>query len=177
MLIDSYERPIRYLRISLTDRCNFSCSYCKPREDGSLKPFSEILRLEELAEIARAGVKLGITKIRLTGGEPLIRKNIEYLIGEISQLPGLSEVVLTTNGALLTQDRAERLKKAGLNRVNISLDSLDPQKFRNITGSGNVNQVLKGIEAAIGAGLIPVKINMVISRHTSLVDLNDIQSF
>lgn len=159
-MYDHFNRRINYLRISVTDRCNFRCSYCMPEEGVPLKRHEDILTFSEITEIVKTGVRLGITKIRLTGGEPLVRKNIPELVKMISGIPGIDEIAMTTNGVFLPKYAAQ-LKAAGLNRVNISLDTLDPEKFRKITRLGDVNDVLKGIDAAIGAGLLPVKINFV----------------
>jgi len=162
-LIDSSHRPIRYLRISVTDRCNFRCIYCQPSEGIKLLNRDEILKYEEIISVARAAAELGITKIRLTGGEPLVRANLPELISELAKINGIDDISLTTNGMLLSQYAAELLK-AGLKRVNISLDSLNPDKFEKITRTGKLNQVLAGIEVAKKVGLNPVKINVVAMR-------------
>lgn len=159
-MYDRFNRRISYLRISVTDRCNFRCMYCMPAEGVPLKKHSEILTFDEIAEIVRVGAELGLKKIRLTGGEPLVRKDLPTLVKMIAAIDGIEDIALTTNGVFLPQ-LAKPLKEAGLNRVNISLDTLDTEKFSKITRGGKVEDVLKGIDAAIEAGLIPVKINFV----------------
>ena len=162
-IIDSCHRPIKYLRISVTDRCNFRCIYCLPPEGVSQLPRENILSYEEIIAVASASAELGITKIRLTGGEPLVRTNLEELVARLAKIPGIDDISLTTNGMLLSK-HAESLKKAGLKRVNVSLDSLNPKKFEKITRNGKLEQVLDGIESAKDAGLVPVKINVVVMR-------------
>jgi cyclic pyranopterin phosphate synthase len=162
-LIDSSHRPIRYLRISVTDRCNFRCIYCQPAEGIKLLNREDILKYEEIISVARAAAELGITKIRLTGGEPLVRANLKELISELAKINGIDDISLTTNGMLLSQYAAE-LMKAGLKRVNISLDSLNSDKFEKITRTDKLGQVLEGIEVAKKVGLNPVKINVVAMR-------------
>lgn len=161
-LIDTYNRVVDYVRISVTDRCDFRCVYCM-HEEMTFLPRNEILTLEEIALVAEAFVQLGVSKIRLTGGEPLVRKNIEQLVSTISHLPGLQEVNLSTNGSQLCK-MATELKSAGLNRINISLDSLDPQQFLSLTRTGDLQQVLDGIVAAKKAGFKRIKINAVILK-------------
>jgi cyclic pyranopterin phosphate synthase len=165
-LADTLGRPMRDLRISVTDRCNFRCVYCMPREvfDANYRflPHSAILSFEEMARLARIFVGLGVKKIRLTGGEPLVRKNLERLVEMLSELK--TEITLTTNGSLLAK-QAHSLKKAGLDRVTVSLDSLDDATFRAMNDADfPVAKVIEGIEAAAAAGLAPVKINMVVKR-------------
>lgn len=162
-LFDSFGRGINYLRISVTDRCNLRCIYCMPPEGISLIPHSEILSYEEIHTIVQATAELGINKIRLTGGEPLIRAELPKLVRMLSQIEGIEEVSLTTNGVLLKKYALE-LKQGGLTRANISLDTLKADRFRHITHSGELKDVLDGIEAAKNAGLYPVKINTVIMR-------------
>jgi cyclic pyranopterin phosphate synthase len=159
-LKDNYQRTINYLRISVTDRCNLRCIYCMPPEGLPPIEHKYILRYEEIARILRIAADIGVTKIRITGGEPLVRKNITYLIKLIKNIEGIKDLSLTTNGVLLEQ-YAEELAYAGLDRVNISLDSLRPDRYRKITRGGDIDIVLKGIEAAQRAGLVPIKINMV----------------
>ncbi len=161
MLLDSFNRRINYLRISVTDKCNLRCQYCRPESGIPLKKHKDILSLEEVFEVAEYAVALGIEKIRLTGGEPLVRKNIEYLVERIGRLTGLRDFGMTTNGTLLP-DYAPKLKKRGLHRVNISLDSLDHERYREITRGGDLNQALDGIKAAKAAGLTPIKVNVVL---------------
>ena len=160
-MIDNFGREINYLRISVTDRCNLRCKYCMPAEGFSnLIPHSEILSFEEIIQIAEAAASIGIHKLRLTGGEPLVRHSIVDLIARLNEIDGIDEIDITTNGLLLA-DMAHDLKEAGLCRVNISLDTFDPDKFREITRGGDLNKVLRGIEAAEREGLTPVKINCV----------------
>ncbi len=162
-LSDSFQRPINYLRISVTDRCNLRCIYCMPTSGIDLLPRDEMLSYEEIATVARAAAALGISKIRISGGEPLVRSNLPQLVDMLNKIEGIDDLALTTN-ALLLEMYAADLKKAGLKRVNISLDSLKPERFKEITRVGNLDQVLRGIEAARKAGLNPVKINMVVLR-------------
>lgn len=158
---DQFARDIDYLRLSITDRCNLRCLYCMPEEGVSLKKHEEILTLEELHSIAEAAVSMGIRKIRLTGGEPLVRKGVIELVAMIKDIPDLEELSLTTNGTML-KSRALALKNVGLDRINISLDTLDPAKYKFITRGGDVKHVMAGIESALDAGLNPVKINCVL---------------
>lgn len=158
---DSFGREINYLRISLTDRCNLRCKYCMPEKGVSKFLHEDMLTLEELYEIAKVFVDLGINKIRFTGGEPLARKGVVDLIAKISKLDKVKDLAMTTNGILL-KEYAKDLKKAGLNRVNISLDTLNENKYSMITRGGNLKSVLEGIEEAKSIGLIPIKINTVL---------------
>jgi len=161
-LVDSYGRTINYLRLSVTDRCNFRCRYCMPAEGVTLRSHDEILSYEDLLLIARAAISMGVEKIRITGGEPLVRKGIVEFIRSLSRLPGLRHLALTTN-ALLLEEMADDLKGAGLHRLNISLDSLDPRTFAEITRGGDLERVKRGIAAAVTAGF-PIKLNMVPMR-------------
>lgn len=158
---DSYGREINYLRISLTDRCNLRCIYCMPKKGIEKVSHEDILTLEEVYEITEAFVDLGINKIRFTGGEPLTRKGIENLIEKVSKLSGVKDLAMTTNGLLL-EKFAPSLKEAGLNRVNISLDTLKEEKYIYITRGGKLGEILKGIEEARKVGLTPIKINTVL---------------
>jgi len=162
-ILDSFGRSINYLRISVTDRCNLRCIYCMPLEGIPQLPHSEILSYEEVRTVVQAAAELGITKIRLTGGEPLVRAELPKLIKMLSQIEGIQELSLTTNGTFLKKHALE-LKQAGLSRVNVSLDTLKADKFRYITRLGKLKDVLEGIEAAKEAGLHPVKINTVVMR-------------
>lgn len=169
MLTDVFQRPLRDLRISVTDRCNFRCTYCMPRDIfGADYPFlarEALLTFEEIARLATLFVALGVRKIRLTGGEPLLRVNLDRLIEMLSTIPGLEDLAVTTNGSLLSAQMARSLKEAGLRRVTISLDSLDDQVFQSMNDvSFPVQKVLAAVEAASQAGLNPVKINMVVKR-------------
>lgn len=160
-MLDGMGRKINYLRISVTDLCNLRCKYCMPEEGLCKKSHKDILRIEEIENIVREGAKLGINKVRITGGEPLVRRGIIELIGKISRIDGINDLAITTNGLLL-EKYAKQLKDAGLKRVNISIDSLDKEKYKEITRGGNINDVLKGIEAAIKAKLTPIKLNIVL---------------
>jgi len=160
---DSYCRPINYLRVSVTDRCNLRCIYCMPAEGVPWKPHEQVLRYEEIETIVRAAADLGVTKVRLTGGEPLVRAGLTDLIQILAQVPGIDDISMTTNGLLLTQ-QAQQLKAAGLHRVNISLDTLRADRFARITRLGNILDVLAGIDAAHNVGLEPVKMNVVVMR-------------
>ena len=160
---DSHGRTIDYLRISLTDRCNFRCIYCMPEEGVQSLAHEDILRIEEIEEAVRVAAGMGIRSIRLTGGEPLVRLGVVDLVRAIAHTPGIENVSMTTNGVLLPKMAAD-LKEAGLSRVNISLDTLDPAQFRQITRRGELQQTLDGIDAALAAGFNPVKINAVAVR-------------
>ncbi len=166
-LQDSFGRRVEYLRLSVTDRCNYRCFYCMPEHGVKLEPRANLLRSEELARLVRLFVELGVRKVRVTGGEPLIRRNLAGLIGDLAALPGLEDLSLTTNGDQLVRF-AGALVAAGLQRVNISLDSLDPATFREITRGGDLAHVLDGIDKALAVGLAPVKLNMVV-----MAGLND----
>lgn len=161
-LVDSWQRQINYLRISLTDHCNLNCVYCKV---GSISPLprNEILAYEEIQRIVQVAASLGISKVRLTGGEPLLRTDLSKLVRMIAGIEGIDDVSLTSNGILLSKYAVE-LKEAGLKRVNISLDTLKEDRFKSISGGGKLGVVLSGIEAAHRAGLEPVKLNMVVLR-------------
>lgn len=162
-LFDSFQRRINYLRISVTDRCNLRCIYCMPPGGIPMLPHSEILSYEEIRTVVQTAAELGINKIRLTGGEPLVRAEFPKLVGMLCQIEGIDEVSLTTNGTLL-KEYALELKEAGLSRVNVSLDTLKADRFREITRLGELEDVLNGIRSARDAGLKPVKINMVVMR-------------
>ncbi len=162
-LIDRFGRVVSYVRISVTDRCDFRCVYCM-EPDTQFVPRAQVLTLEELAQVARAFVELGVQKVRITGGEPLVRRNVVSLLQQIGELPGLRELVLTTNGSQLTK-LAQPLQRAGVKRINISLDSLDAERFHRITRTGNLADVLAGIDAARNAGFENLKINAVILKH------------
>jgi len=178
---DRRARPLRDLRISVTDRCNFRCGYCMPREvfgaDHAFLPRSELLSYEELGRLVRVFADLGVSKIRLTGGEPLLRRDLEVLVSLVASTPGISDVALTTNGSLLA-GRAQRLRDAGLRRVTVSLDSLDPAVFAAMGDTRvPVSQVLDGIAAAAEAGLAPVKLNAVVRRGMNEAGLLDLVEF
>lgn len=160
---DSHGRVIDYLRISLTDRCNFRCVYCMPADGVCSMGHDEILRIEEIERLVRVAAGLGIRSVRLTGGEPLVRKGVVDLVDAITDIPGIENVSMTTNGVLLPA-MIDDLRAAGLSRVNISLDTLDPDQFRTITRVGRLEDTLAGIDAALAAGLNPVKVNAVAVR-------------
>ncbi|MBW9145577.1 GTP 3',8-cyclase MoaA [Clostridium sp. CM028] len=160
---DSHGRDINYLRISVTDRCNLRCIYCMPEQGIKSKNHVDILRFEEILKIVKAAEKLGINKVRYTGGEPLVMKDLDKLIYETSKLPGIDDIAITTNGILLS-GMASDLKKAGLKRVNISLDTLDKEKFKSITRIGNLDKVMESIDKCLTLGLKPVKINTVLMK-------------
>jgi len=162
-LIDRFGRKHTYLRISVTDRCNLRCLYCMPEEGLAFMEQDKLLSYPQIVEVADAAVKLGIRKFRITGGEPLVRPGLEQLIAGIAALPGVQEISLTTNGLLLAP-QAARLKLAGLSRVNISLDTMDPVRFKFIARRGDLNRVWEGIEAAVQAGLHPIKLNCVLLK-------------
>lgn len=160
-MLDRFEREINYIRISVTDRCNLRCSYCMPEAGISLKSHHDIISYENILALVKAAVKLGINKVRLTGGEPLVRKGISRLVRDLRVIPGVRELAMTTNGVLLGEMAAE-LKNAGIDRLNISLDTIDPKKYRSITRVGDISHVLRGIHAAMAAGFKNTKVNMVI---------------
>jgi cyclic pyranopterin phosphate synthase len=162
-LSDPFNRPINYLRISVTDRCNLRCIYCMPAEGISLLSHDEILTYEETTTIVRLAAELGINKLRLTGGEPLVRARLPELVAMLAKIDAIDDISLTTNGAIL-RNYADELKQAGLKRVNVSLDSLNQDNFERITRYRKLSDVLQGIEAAKVCGLNPVKINMVVMR-------------
>lgn len=160
-LSDAFNRPVNYLRVSVTDRCNLRCIYCMPPEGVALLRHEEVLSYEEIAAFVRAASTLGISKVRLTGGEPLVRAELPELVRMLAEINTIDNISLTTNGILLAE-YAEELKKAGLKRVNISLDSLKPDRFHQLTRYGKLEQVLHGIETAKACGLEPVKLNVVV---------------
>lgn len=178
MLRDSYNRPIRDLRVSLTDRCNFRCFYCLPHGEPPIAPKEQMLSYEEIDYVCEIFVSLGIEKIRLTGGEPMLRRDIETIIRKLSRLKtsGLRDLALTTNGYYL-RDRAQSLKDAGLDRVTISLDSLKRDVFKRMTGVDVLDKVLNGLAAAKRAGLDPIKINAVIVRGHNEDEVADFAAF
>lgn len=175
-MLDCFNRKINYLRVSVTDRCNFRCQYCMPAEGVALLNHSDILTYDEIVEIVRYGVSEGINKVRITGGEPLVRKGIVNLIEMLGAIPGITDLSMTTNGVFLTK-YAQELKNAGLQRVNISLDTLDAKKFHEITRVGKLSDVLQGIEAAIKAGLNPIKLNCVIKSSSQEPDAQQVTKF
>ena len=161
-LVDRFGRSMRYLRVSLTDRCNFRCTYCRPNND-EVKSHDDLLTFEELYRVVRIMAGLGIDKVRLTGGEPLVRKGADHLVRMLSGIEGIKDLAMTTNAVLLVK-YAKRLAEAGLNRLNISLDSLDAKRFERLTSGGDLSAVLRGIEAASAEGIRPIKLNTVLMR-------------
>ena len=174
-LIDRFGRKVDYLRISITDRCDFRCVYCMA-EDMTFLPRSQILTLEEIETLAEAFVELGVKKIRVTGGEPLVRKGALNLLTNIAKIEGLKELVITTNGSQLA-NMASQLKDSGVKRINISLDTLDADKFKAITRTGDLHQVLSGIQAVKAAGFEHTKINAVILKDRNHLEVNDLVQY
>lgn len=174
-LVDNFGRSVNYVRISVTDRCDFRCVYCMD-EDMQFVPREQLLTLEELATVARAFTELGVSKIRITGGEPLVRRNIMQLLESIGELPGLRELVMTTNGSQLPR-YAEQMRAAGVKRLNISLDSLDPERFRRLTRVGDLDKVIAGIDAALAAGFELTKLNAVILKNRNHDEVTDLVRF
>ena len=159
-VVDAHGRALRYLRVSVTDRCNLRCRYCMPPQGIQMLQHEDIITYEEIASVARAAASIGVTSVRITGGEPLVRRGVVQLVEMLRGVPGLTDLSMTTNATLLAP-AAESLARAGLNRVNISLDSLDPAQYAAITGGGDLRAALDGLEAALAAGLTPVKVNAV----------------
>ncbi len=174
-LIDDFGRRVNYVRISVTDRCDFRCVYCMS-EEMTFLPRAQVLTLEELAMVARAFVELGVEKIRLTGGEPLVRRDIGSLVEQVGELPGLNDFAMTTNGASLRK-HARQLREGGLKRLNISLDSLDPERFRRLTRTGDLERVIDGIHAAREAGFERIKLNAVILKGRNDDEVLDLVEF
>jgi GTP 3',8-cyclase len=175
-VLDRFDRQLSYLRISVTDRCNLRCRYCMPEEGITLMSHSDILSYDEIADFTRAAVSMGISKVRITGGEPLVRKGITDLVSMLSGIKGITDLSMTTNGVLL-KEFATGLKKAGLHRINISLDTVDSEKFAYLTRTGSLDDVLSGIDAAVEAGLLPVKINCVVNQSPSEPDALAVSEF
>src|ERR671923_1613612 len=176
MLVDTYKRALNDLRISVTDRCNFRCTYCMPLDQYEWISKKEILTFEEIARLAGLFVRLGVEKIRLTGGEPLVRQNLDRLVAKLAAIGRLKDLCLTTNGALLAE-KVQSLKQAGLRRINVSLDTLDPEKFKQMTKRGDLKKVLEGIFAAKSHGLHPIKLNAVIERGVNDDDILPLVEF
>lgn len=175
-MIDRFGRLIDYLRISVTDRCNLRCCYCMPPEGIRLLRHDQILSFEEIIEAAGTAIRMGITKIRLTGGEPLVRRGIIDLIRSIAALPGIEDLAMTTNGILLEQ-YADKLAQAGLERINVSLDTMDAERYSQITGGGSIRDVFQGIQAAQKAGLYPIKLNCVRGPFSTEADAEAVRQF
>jgi GTP 3',8-cyclase len=175
-MLDRFNRKINYLRISVTDRCNLRCRYCMPEEGVGYIPHKDILTFEEIREVVAVAVPLGIDKIRLTGGEPLVRKDIVELVRMIATVDGVKDLAMTTNGMQLERFAAP-LAEAGLHRINISLDTVDPEKYAHITRGGDIRKVFAGIEAARKAGLSPIKINCVINTNSDEPDALAVKAY
>ena len=173
---DRFGRGINYLRISVTDRCNLRCTYCMPLEGVPAISHGDVMSFEEICKFTKTAVKMGITKVRLTGGEPLVRKGIDNLVKMLSQIDGIKELCMTTNGILLTK-YAQVLKDNGLDRVNISLDAIDPDEYRKITRLGDVSDAITGINAAVKAGFRNIKINTVIEKDCYEKNCQDVAKF
>ena len=171
-LIDQFNRHLNYLRISVTDRCNLSCIYCTPREAIPKLAHADILRYEEILRLVKIGVELGIAKVRVTGGEPLVRKGIYQFLSKLPQIEGLREVSLTTNGVYL-RDNAAKIWASGIRRINVSLDSLNSAKYAEITGRDLFGQVWQGLMVALETGFAPIKLNVVALRDINLDELTD----
>ncbi len=171
-LYDSVGRHIHYLRVAVTDRCNFRCQYCMPSEGVEWMEHNDILRYEEILRIITAFASLGVDKVRITGGEPLVRKGIIGFLHKVTAIPGIKEVAVTTNGSML-EEYASLLKEAGVKRINVSLDTLDPERFKQITGHDALYQVLAGIKKAQEIGLTPIKLNMVVMNGINSDEIAD----
>lgn len=170
---DHFSRPISYLRVSITDRCNLRCTYCMPPEGVPWRSHEEILTFEEIERVVRVAAGLGIQKVRLTGGEPLVRAGVVDLVRMLAAVPGVDDLAMTTNGTLLSQ-HARALASAGLNRVNISLDTLRPDRFHRVTRLGDISTVLAGIDEALAANLTPVKLNVVLMAGENDDEIGDL---
>lgn len=175
-MFDNFNRKINYLRISVTDRCNLRCTYCMPAEGIKLLEHKDILSFDEIVNVVQIAVEYGIDKVRITGGEPLVRKGIVNLVGMIWDVLGVKDLSMTTNGVLL-EKYAKDLKEAGLQRVNVSLDTIDPKKFREITRIGEIGHVLAGIKAAKKAGLDPIKVNCVVWKSSDEEDARAVAKY
>ncbi len=175
-MYDRYNRKINYLRISVTDRCNLRCEYCMPAEGIKMLPHEDILSFDEIVEVCKVAVSLGVDKVRITGGEPLVRKGIVDLVKMLAAIGGIKDLAMTTNGTLLPEF-AQSLAEAGLMRVNISLDTLDPDRYKKITRLGKIEDVLNGIDAAKKAGLFPIKINCVVKKLADEPDAKQVKAY
>ncbi len=173
---DPFGRVINYLRVAVTDRCNLCCSYCRASESSALQGSEDVLSFEEIVEVVKAGVEIGIDKVRLTGGEPLMRPNIVTLVAMIAAVPGIRDFAMSTNGILLAE-YARELFGAGLQRVNVSLDAVDPEYYGSLTGGGNVEAVLDGILAARRAGLHPIKLNCVVNESSTEAHAQEVKEY
>ena len=175
-MLDQFNREIHYLRISITDKCNLRCTYCMPEEGVPFKPHSAIMSFEEIVKVVESSAKLGINKIRLTGGEPLVRKDVVELIRMTKAVEGIDHLGMTTNGVLLDK-LAQPLRDAGLDSINISMDTLNPERYKKITRIGDISYTLKGIDAAIAAGFKKIKINVVVMDDTPDNEIKEMEKF
>lgn len=175
-MLDRFGREINYLRISVTDRCNLRCYYCIPKGEVEFFPEERLISNGEIVRIARIAAELGIVKIRLTGGEPLLRKNIVELVGELARIDGINDLSMSTNGTLLKKF-ARPLADAGLMRVNVSLDTTDAKRYAEITGFDRLHDVIEGLDAAEKAGLLPIKLNCVVKKSSSEADAQMVAKF
>ncbi|RKX41657.1 MAG: radical SAM protein [Verrucomicrobia bacterium] len=175
-MFDSFDRRINYLRISVTDRCNLRCEYCMPADGIELIPRARILKFIEIAEITRIAVDMGVTKVRITGGEPLVRRRIVELVKTIANMDGIEDFGMTTNAIALPQF-AQPLFDAGLHRLNISLDTVDPQRYRELTRCGELADAVAGIDAAVAAGFESIKLNCVIEESSDESDARGVAAF
>lgn len=175
-MFDSFDRPINYLRISVTDKCNLRCVYCMPAEGVPLLRHEDMLSFEEIAEVTKTAVSMGVTKVRLTGGEPLVRRDIVTLVEMLSRIEGIQDFAMTTNGILL-ESFSQKLVKAGLHRVNVSLDTVDADLYAEITRGGDIRAVIAGLVAARTAGLTPIKLNCVIQNTPDEADAQGVLAF
>jgi len=175
-MYDRYNRRINYLRVSVTDRCNLRCRYCMPPEGIKLLSHNDILNFDEITAFVKTAVNMGVDKVRLTGGEPLVRKDLPVLVEMMAAINGIKDFSMTTNGTLL-EKFARPLAQAGLQRVNISLDTMDPYKFSWLSRGGDLNRTIEGIDAAIEAGLTPVKLNCVVKESKNDTDAKMVASF
>ncbi len=175
-MLDRFKRDITYLRVSVTDRCNLRCTYCMPADGIELMRHEDILSLEDIYETVKIAASKGVTKVRLTGGEPLVRKGITDLVRMIASIPEITDLAMTTNGILLSEF-AKPLKQAGLQRINISLDTMSPERYAEITRGGDISKVFAGIEAARVAELFPIKINCVVFKHRNEKDALEVTEF
>lgn len=175
-MLDAFNRNISYLRISVTDRCDLRCVYCMPKDGITWIDHDSILSFEEIIDVVKEAVGLGVEKIRLTGGEPLVRKGIVNLVKMIAETPGVIDLAMTTNGQQLGK-YANKLSSAGLSRVNVSLDTINPEKYRQLTRGGDIQKVFSGLKAAQKAGLSPIKINCVLNDLSTDEDKIDLSSF
>ncbi len=175
-MYDSFNRRIDYLRISITDRCNLRCKYCMPAAGIPLIPRERVLSFDEIEAFTRTAVEMGISKVRLTGGEPLVRPNVVELVDRIARIPGVRDFGMTTNGIALAS-LAAPLREAGLHRINVSLDTVNPQRFRRLTRCGSLDDTVAGIDAAVAAGFHPVKLNCVVKRSADEPDAQGVAAF